>query len=58
LALVNGGGVLDRSIDNILEASVGTPFIFNLGHGILQTTPTENVAHLVTRVHGQAGETS
>ncbi len=52
LVLVAGGEVLDRAIDNILEASTGTPFIFNLGHGILPSTPTENVERLVARVRG------
>lgn len=50
LALVAGGDVLDRAIDTILDAAAGTPFIFNLGHGILPSTPTENVERLVARV--------
>ena len=50
LALVAGGEVLDRAIDTILEAASDKPFIFNLGHGILPSTPLDNVAHLVTRI--------
>lgn len=50
LLLVAGGDALDRRVDDILEAMVGRRFIFNLGHGILQTTPPENVTRLVERV--------
>ena len=28
----------------------GTPFIFNLGHGVMQPTPPENVAELVATI--------
>ena len=28
----------------------GIPFVFNLGHGIVQQTPPEHVAELVARV--------
>lgn len=50
LALVAGGDALDRAIDAILKTMKGRPFIFNLGHGVLPETPTENVATLVNRV--------
>ncbi len=33
--------------NNILSAMKGKKFIFNLGHGILPETPTENVKFLV-----------
>jgi uroporphyrinogen decarboxylase len=56
LALVAGDEILDRAVDKIMAATAGVPFIFNLGHGILQTTPTDNVARLVARVRGRAGE--
>ena len=55
IALIAGGAALDRSIDNILEAMRGTRFIFNLGHGILQETPVEHVARLVSRVRASSG---
>ena len=52
LALVAGGDTLDRSVDAILEAFAGGPFIFNLGHGILPETPIAHVERLVARVRG------
>jgi uroporphyrinogen decarboxylase len=52
LALLSGGAALDRSIDAILEALSGGPFIFNLGHGILPDTPVAHVERLVARVRG------
>ncbi len=51
--LVVGGAALDEAIDAILAAMKGAPFIFNLGHGVLQQTPPEHVAALVRRVRGQ-----
>jgi uroporphyrinogen decarboxylase len=50
LVLVAGGEALDREVDSILAAFEGRPHIFNLGHGILQQTPIENVERLVARV--------
>ncbi len=50
LALVAGGEILDRAVDGILNASASAPFIFNLGHGILPATPTENVVQLIERI--------
>ncbi|MFD2265329.1 uroporphyrinogen decarboxylase [Lacibacterium aquatile] len=50
LALVAGGAALDSAIDRICDALAGKPFIFNLGHGILQETNPEHVSHLVKRV--------
>ena len=50
LALLTGGAALDRSIDAIIEALAGGPFIFNLGHGILPETPIAHVEQLVARV--------
>ena len=52
LALLAGGAALDRSIDAILEAFAGGPFIFNLGHGVLPETPVAHVEQLVARVRG------
>ncbi len=52
VALVAGGRALAEAVDNILETASGTPFIFNLGHGILPETPIEHVYELVNRVRG------
>lgn len=52
-ALVVGGRALDEGIDAILSVMKGAPFIFNLGHGVLQQTPPEHVTALVRRVRGQ-----
>ncbi len=52
LVLLVGGTALDRSIDAILEAFSGGPFIFNLGHGVLPDTPIAHVERLVARVRG------
>jgi uroporphyrinogen decarboxylase len=50
LVLRAGGAALDRSIDAILEALSGGPFIFNLGHGILPDTPIVHVEQMLKRV--------
>ncbi len=52
LALRAGGAALDRSVDAILEALSGGPFIFNLGHGILPDTPIAHVEQMLRRVQG------
>jgi uroporphyrinogen decarboxylase len=52
LALIAGGDALANGVDRILAATRGRPHIFNLGHGILPETPTENVAELIARVRG------
>jgi uroporphyrinogen decarboxylase len=50
IALLAGGGALDRAVDGILDAMRGKRLIFNLGHGVLQETALEHVARLVARV--------
>ena len=50
LALLVGGAALDRSVDAILAAFSGGPFIFNLGHGVLPETPIAHVERLIARV--------
>jgi uroporphyrinogen decarboxylase len=47
LLLMTGGPGLEARIREICQAMRGLPFIFNLGHGILQWTPPENVTRLV-----------
>jgi len=50
MALVAGGDVLDRALDEILDATRNVPFIFNLGHGVVPQTPPAHVAQMVTRI--------
>ena len=52
LVLLAGGTALDRSVDAILAALAGGPFIFNLGHGILPDTPVAHVERMLKRVRG------
>ncbi len=53
--LVTGGSALDQAVDRILSICSKGPFIFNLGHGILQMTPPDHVARLVERVRAWKG---
>lgn len=48
--LAAGGPALNAETDRILRALSGGPFVFNLGHGIIKTTPPENVAALAKQV--------
>ena len=50
VALVTGGKALSEGIETILGHAKGRPLIFNLGHGVPQTTPPEHVADLVRMV--------
>jgi uroporphyrinogen decarboxylase len=52
LALMEGGGVLDREVDDVLDKLGGGPLIFNLGHGILPATPIAHVEQMLKRVRG------
>jgi uroporphyrinogen decarboxylase len=52
LVLLAGGIALDHAVDAIMEAFVGRPFIFNLGHGILPETPVAHVEQMLKRVRG------
>jgi uroporphyrinogen decarboxylase len=53
LALLAGGEALDRAIDAILHDFGDGPFIFNLGHGILPSTPIAHVEQMLERVRGR-----
>lgn len=50
--LLTGGEVMIRAADTIVEALADGPFVFNLGHGVLQKTPPEHVAALVCHLRG------
>ncbi len=50
LALVAGGPALRREAAALLASARGSPFVFNLGHGIVPETPPEHVAMLVEQV--------
>jgi uroporphyrinogen decarboxylase len=55
LLLLAGGDEMERQALRILEAFSGRPHIFNLGHGIGQTTPLEHVGQLLNLVHNWRG---
>ncbi len=55
LLLIAGGGELEKQARGILEAFADRPHVFNLGHGIDQTTPLENVGELLSLVRGWRG---
>ena len=50
--LLAGGEPMRREVARIIEAMHGRPFIFNLGHGVMQPTPPEHVAELAALVRG------
>ena len=50
--LLAGGEPMRREASRIIEAMKGRPFIFNLGHGVMQPTPPEHVAELAALVRG------
>ena len=50
--LLQGGDAMRAEARRLVEAMQGKPFIFNLGHGVMQPTPPEHVADLVAAVRG------
>ncbi|HYD31823.1 MAG TPA: uroporphyrinogen decarboxylase [Azospirillaceae bacterium] len=46
IKVVAGGAAMRQAAYEVLEALAGGPFIFNLGHGVVQTTPPEHVGEL------------
>jgi uroporphyrinogen decarboxylase len=50
--LLAGGAPMRAEAKKLVTAMAGKPFIFNLGHGVLQPTPPEHVAELVAAVRG------
>lgn len=52
LLLLAGGAEMERQALRILDAFADRPHVFNLGHGIGQTTPVEHVGELLSVVRG------
>lgn len=52
LLLLSGGDEMERETRRILDAFADRPHVFNLGHGIGQTTPVEHVSQLLGVVRG------
>lgn len=50
IRLLVGGSAMEQGIEAILAALDGHPFVFNLGHGVLPSTPPQHVARLVELV--------
>jgi uroporphyrinogen decarboxylase len=50
ILLLQGGDAMRAEAKRLLTAMTGKPFIFNLGHGVMQPTPPEHVADLVAAV--------
>jgi uroporphyrinogen decarboxylase len=48
--LLTGGRAMREAASAILDALAPGPFVFNLGHGVLPSTPPEHVAELVALV--------
>lgn len=55
LLLLSGGAEMAKQTIRILDAFAERPHIFNLGHGIGQTTPPDQVAELLALVQGWPG---
>lgn len=53
LLLRAGGPMLDRRVDQLLEAWGHGPWIFNLGHGILPDVPMAHVEQVLKRIGAQ-----
>ncbi len=51
--LLAGGSSMERAVHTILDELAGGPLIFNLGHGILPSTPPEHVSELLRIVRAR-----
>jgi len=52
ILLLQGGDAMRAEAKRLVEAMKGRPFIFNLGHGVMQPTPPDHVAELVAAIRG------
>ena len=50
ILLLQGGEAMRAEAQRLVTAMKGKPFIFNLGHGVMQPTPPEHVAELVAAI--------
>ncbi|UEM21030.1 uroporphyrinogen decarboxylase [Skermanella mucosa] len=50
IMVVAGGDAMREAAAGILRSLSGGPFVFNLGHGVVQTTPPEHVGQLAALV--------
>jgi uroporphyrinogen decarboxylase len=50
--LLQGGTAMRKEAARLVEMMKGRPFIFNLGHGVMQPTPPEHVADLLAAIRG------
>lgn len=55
LLLLSGGAEMQKQTLRILDVFAERPHVFNLGHGIGQTTPPEHVGELLSAVQGWQG---
>jgi uroporphyrinogen decarboxylase len=52
LLLLAGGSEMERQVQVVLDAFAERPHVFNLGHGIGQTTPIDHVSTVLGLVRG------
>jgi uroporphyrinogen decarboxylase len=50
ILLLQGGEAMRAEVRRLVSAMKGKPFVFNLGHGVMQPTPPEHVAELVAAI--------
>ncbi|MEQ8558023.1 MAG: uroporphyrinogen decarboxylase [Henriciella sp.] len=56
LLLMAGGDKMERRVIELIDAYRDRPHIFNLGHGVLPTTPIKHVERVVELVRAQAAK--
>ncbi len=52
ILLLQGGDAMRAEAKRLVAAMKGKPFIFNLGHGVMQPPPPDHVAELVAAIRG------